>query len=113
MYSLKFAVVLIATLAVSTAALAQAPAASTAASAAAPAPATKLNGASTFRDLLANPKSKALLYGEIPLIMDVFDMGLFADSVTLDQVAADEQAQTGGGFTAEVYAKLLKELAAL
>jgi len=85
--------------------------------AAAPAgPATasaKLNGDSTFREVLANPKGKELLYAQIPLIMQVFDGGLFPDTATLKVVSEDPSAREGGGFTPDVYEKLLKDLAAL
>lgn len=73
----------------------------------------KLGPQSTFAELVANPKSKAVLDAEIPFVMNVLDKGLFPDSRTLEIVAEDETAQTIGGFTPEIYQKILKQLAAL
>ena len=92
------------------AALAQPPPAAPAA--AAPAKA-RFGPESTFKELVENPASKKLLYEQIPLIMQVFDQGLFPDTATLKIVSEDTNAQAGGGFTAEVYAKLLADLAKL
>lgn len=84
--------------------------------AAAPAPAAtpaKFGPQSTFKELLANPKAKAMLYERLPLIMQVFDAGLFEDSATLKQVSDSPEAQSGGGFTPDIYQQLVKDLAAL
>ena len=105
----RIALALALTLAAAGSAAAQPPAAP-----AAPAPAApKFGPESTFKVLVADPRARALLDKHVPLIMQVFDGGLFEDVATLAQVAADDNAQTGGGFTAEVYAKLLADLAKL
>jgi hypothetical protein len=96
------------------AALAQPPApAAPATPTAAPVPKTKFGPESTFKELLENPAAKKIIYEQIPLIMAVFDMGLFPDIATLQIVADDPNAQSGGGFTPEVYRKLLADLAKL
>lgn len=105
--AVPFAAVLAIGLSFAGAALAEPPAPP---SAAAPA---KFGPQSTFAELMANPKSKAMLYERIPFVMQVLDMGLFPDNRTLQIVAEDEQAQTMGGFTPAVYQQMLKDLAAL
>jgi hypothetical protein len=68
-------------------------------------------GANTsFHDLMANPKSAAVLRENIPMILEALDAGYFPDSATLGQTAASPEAQTVGGFTPAIYAKLLSEL---
>ena len=112
---MRFAVTaLVAALAVAGSALAQPPAAAPAAPPPAPAKAkAKFGPNSTFKELVADPASKKLLYDQIPLIMTVFDQGLFPDTATLKEVSENESAQSAGGFTAEVYAKLVADLAKL
>lgn len=69
---------------------------------------------STFQDMMANPKARAILDANIPLVMTVFDGGSGQpETATLKSVSENEQARTLGDFTPQAYAKILAEFRAL
>lgn len=68
---------------------------------------------STFKEMAADPRARAILDRRIPLIMQVFDAGMFQDTSTLEQVSQAPAAQDQGGFTDEAYKAILADFAKL
>lgn len=68
---------------------------------------------STFKEMAADPRARAILVRHIPLIMQVFDAGMFQDTSTLEQVSQAPSAQDQGGFTEDAYNAILADFAKL
>lgn len=88
------------------------PAAAPAAPAAAAAPAGKLSADSKLSDLMANPKAKAVLQKNIPMVVDFLDgggAGQLPPEMTLKDIAGIEQA----GITPEMLKSMSDDLAKL
>ncbi len=68
---------------------------------------------STMRDLLKDPRTRAVLQKHVPRIVMIIDRGIADSSSTLKQTSENGQARTIGGFTAEAYAKILADFAKL
>lgn len=87
------------------------PAAKPASAAASPAP--RFGPNSTFKDMLADARARAILQNRIPLIVQVIDQGIAQDNGTLEQVSQNDQARDQGGFTDEAYKAILADFAKL
>jgi hypothetical protein len=72
--------------------------------------AAKYDENTSFGVLIGDPKAKAVLAANWPVIIDSVEMGGVPNTRTMKQAFESESARTKGGLTDEIYAKIVAEL---